>query len=206
MNSIPSLLAGHALLAVLPLIAALVMALLIAHLVRATGLGGRTDRWLTGIIWVIGGLPVLAVWVLLPIVTGLPLMRALHLEAALTLLALGVLFPAARRHVHVRTDQQAARALAMNPVHRSIRTVRVWLPGLTPALARAWGLLVTAITLAAVLSDQAAQGLGQLMVRGWRDDLLSTLLLGTVLVVGLAVVGDVLIRLAGRAAGIREVR
>lgn len=206
MTSTPSLLAGHALLAILPLIAALAIAVLLAQMVRATGVGSRTDRWVSGIIQVVGGLPVVAVWVLLPIVTGLPLLRALHFEIALTLLALGVIFPAARRQVRGRPDQNAARALAMSLVRRGFRTARVWLPGLTPALARAWGWLVSVITLAAVLSDQAAQGLGYLMVRGWRDDLLGTLLLGTGLAVGLAVVGDVLIRLLGRAAGIREVR
>lgn len=206
MTSTTSLVAGHVLLAIVPWAVGLALALLLAQLVRLTGVGSRTDRVLMQVVTVLAGLPVVAVWVLLPLLTGLPLLRALHLEVALSLLAIGVLFPVARRHVGLRPDQWAARALTMSLPRRVLRTVRVWLPGLAPALARTWGYLVAAVTLAAVLSDQAAQGLGQLMVRGWRDELVGTVLWATGLTLAVAVVGDLLIRVMGRVAGIREVR
>ena len=199
---IAELVARHLLLAVLPLVAGAVVAVLLRLARRALPAAGTAvDR----IVAVGGALPVVAVWVILPIITGQPLMRTAHLEIALSLLVLSLVYPPLAAVPAADAGRRAVRAAGLPVWQRGWWSLRRWLPALSRGLAPAWVATVLGVTLAALLHDRAAHGVGRVLVEGWRTDDQFTVALGAVLVVVIAAVGDGLIRLLGRVVGVRVV-
>ncbi|MGJ3508979.1 hypothetical protein [Enemella sp. A6] len=200
---VAELVARHFVLAVLPIVAGTGVAVLLRLLRR--DVPGSAGRVLDTLIGFAGALPVVAVWVLLPIVTGQPLMRTVHLEIALSLLVLGLVYPALAGVSRNLAAERTVRALGMPLWLRAWWSLRRWLPALSRGLAPAWVATVLGVTLAALLHKNASNGLGRMLLEGWRADDQLSVIAATLLVMVLAAAGDFGFRLLGRAAGVTPV-
>ncbi|SDH76703.1 osmoprotectant transport system permease protein [Sinosporangium album] len=191
--NIQSLLADHVVMAVLPVVFALLIAL-------PLGLASVRWRWLyqptVGVMNVVYSLPSLAVFIVLIPVTGLA--ERATVIVPLTFYALAVLIPAvvdgvASVPAHVR---QSAVAMGFRPLRR---LVSVELPIAVPVvLAGVRVATVSSISLVSVGALVGRGGLGYLFIDGWQRQFPTPIVVGIVLVVLLAVAADGLLVAAQR--------
>lgn len=191
-DSIKNLLGDHLIMSLVPIVAALVVAL-------PLGLASVRWRWLyqptTGVFNVIYALPSLPVFMLLIQFTGLSKTTVI---VPLTFYACAVLIPSVVDGLgavpeHVR---QSAVAMGFTPLRR---LVQVELPIATPVVIA--GLRVVAVSSISLVSVGALigqGGLGMLFTRAYQNPFVPPALVGIVLIVLLALIADGLLVLAQR--------
>ncbi|MEV4243780.1 ABC transporter permease [Streptosporangium canum] len=191
--SIQVLLEDHVVMALVPIVIGLLIAL-------PLGLAGVRWRWLyqptVGVMNVIYSLPSLAVFIVLIPVTGLATRTTVMVP--LTFYAMAVLIPAVVDGLtsvpdHVR---QSAVAMGFTPLRRLLQ---VELPIAVPVVLA--GLRVAAVSSISLVSVGALVGrggLGYLFIDGWQRQFYTPIVVGIVLVVVLAAIADLLLVLAQR--------
>lgn len=196
-GEIAVLLGQHALLAIVPILAALVLALPLGYAVFRTGAAARPVLALLGVL---PAVPALALLVLVPLLLRRGDVRPVDVAVALTLLSLALL---------VRSVVDGLRSVPER-VRRSAsavgygwfrRLVRVELPLAMPAVFAGLRLVtVSNIALVSVAVLVGSGGLGQLFQRGYESRLFTPLVAGLVLSVALALLADGLLLLLRRGA------
>ncbi|GAA4227454.1 osmoprotectant transport system permease protein [Streptosporangium album] len=191
--SIQGLLADHVVMALVPVVIGLLVAL-------PLGLAGVRWRWLyqptIGVMNVIYSLPSLAVFIVLLPITGVGTRATVMIP--LTFYAMAVLIPAVVDGLgsvpdHVR---QSAVAMGFTPLRRLLQ---VELPIAVPVVLA--GLRVAAVSSISLVSVGALVGrggLGYLFIDGWQRQFYTPIIVGIVLVVVLAAIADLLLVLAQR--------
>ncbi|GIH92548.1 ABC transporter permease [Planobispora siamensis] len=190
---IQELLADHIIMALVPVVAGLLLAL-------PLGLAGARWRWLyqptVGTMNVIYSLPSLAVFIVLIPITGLATRATIIVP--LTFYAMAVLIPAVVDGLtsvpeHVR---QSAVAMGFTPLRRLLR---VELPIAVPVvLAGLRVATVSSISLVSVGALVGRGGLGYLFIDGWQRQFPTPIVVGVVLTAILAAVADLLLVVAQR--------
>ncbi|MCB8883900.1 ABC transporter permease [Acidisoma cellulosilytica] len=182
--------AWHAALSVIPVVAALVMALPIGWLVKQSGVLRPALLGIAGLLYTI---PSLALFVLLPLVLGTQILDPLNVVVALTLYTLALLV----RTVCDGLDAVSADVLqAANAMgyRRFSRFFRVELPLAVPVIGA--GLRVAVVSNVSIVSIAALIGtpqLGALFTEGLELHFLTPILTGIILCVALAVSLDGLV-------------
>jgi osmoprotectant transport system permease protein len=196
-GNIASLLGQHALLAVIPVLVALVVAIPLGYLVF------RTSRAANGILAVFGvvySIPSLALFVALPLVLGTSILSPLNVAVALAIYAVALLVRSVvdgLRSVPASV-KQSATAVGYGWFRR---LARVELPLAMPVIFA--GLRVATVSNIALVSVAAVVGggaLGKLFDRGLASRFYTPLIAGLVLSVLLALLADALILLIQRNA------
>ncbi len=197
-NNLPdiaSLLGQHVLLAVLPVLAALVIALPLGYLVHRTGRGANPILAVLGVIY---SIPSLALFVALPLVLGTRILDPLNVAVALTIYSVALLVRSVvdgLRSVPVDVKQSAS-AVGFS---RWGRLLRVELPLAMPVVFAGLRVVtVSNIALVTVAVLVASGGLGQLFLRGYNSIFYTPLIVGRVLTVLLALLADAVILLVQR--------
>lgn len=199
MNQILPGLMGHLLVVGPAVLVAAAIGLVVTPLVRRRpAVGLVADRVaLVGMV-----VPVLAFWVLLPLLTGLPLRSVVHLWIALGWCCLPVVMRVLLATDDHRASARAARALGRGPGWRLMCIhLPVILPAVADAMRRCWLLVVPVACVAGLFTDH---GLGAVMMNGHRSQdpsLIAAALGATVL---LAWLGAVLLAIVGRVLGRRD--
>ncbi|WP_248958077.1 ABC transporter permease [Sphaerisporangium perillae] len=191
--SIQQLLVDHVIMALLPVLLGLLIAL---------PLGLASARWrvlyqpTVGLMNVVYSLPSLAVFIVLIPVTGLAERATVIIP--LTFYSLAVLIPAVVDGLEAVPDhvRQSAVAMGFGPMRRLLQVdlpiaVPVVLAGLRVAT-------VSSISLVSVGALIGRGGLGYLFIDGWQRQFYTPIVVGIVLVVALAVLADGLLVLAQR--------
>lgn len=197
-NNLPdiaSLLGQHALLAVLPVLAALVIALPLGYLVFRTGKAANPILAVLGVIY---SIPSLALFVALPLVLGTPILDPLNVAVALTIYAVALLVRSVVDGLRSvpRDVKQSASAVGFS---RWGRLLRVELPLAMPVVFAGLRVVtVSNIALVTVAVLVASGGLGQLFLRGYNSIFYTPLIVGLVLTVALALLADGIILLIQR--------
>jgi osmoprotectant transport system permease protein len=196
-DNIASLLGQHALLAVIPVLAALVTALPLGYLVFKTG---RAANGILAVFGVIYSIPSLALFVALPLVLGTSILSPLNVAVALAIYSVALLVRSVvdgLRSVPASV-KQSATAVGYGWFRR---LARVELPLAMPVIFA--GLRVATVSNIALVSVAAVVGggaLGQLFDRGLASRFYTPLIAGLVLSVLLALLADALILLIQRNA------
>ncbi|RCG32316.1 ABC transporter permease [Sphaerisporangium album] len=190
---IQQLLTDHIVMALVPVVLGLVIAL---------PLGLASARWrvlyqpTVGLMNVVYSLPSLAVFIVLIPITGLAERTTVIIP--LTFYSLAVLIPAVVDGLGAVPDsvRQSAVAMGFGPMRRLLQVdlpiaVPVVLAGLRVAT-------VSSISLVSVGALIGRGGLGYLFIDGWQRQFYTPIVVGIVLVVALAVLADGLIVLAQR--------
>lgn len=192
---IAALLGEHALLSVVPVLAALLAAIPIGYLVSRAG---RAAAPILAVLGVISSIPALALFVALPLILGTQLVNPLNIAVALAVYALALL-------VHSVVDglrsvpadvRQAATASGYGGF---ARLLRVDLPLAMPAVFA--GLRVATVSAIALVSVAAVLGggaLGRLFDEGLAERFYTPVVVGLVLSLLLALLADALILLVRR--------
>ncbi|MEV6985677.1 ABC transporter permease [Sphaerisporangium sp. NPDC051017] len=191
--SIQQLLIDHIVMALIPVVLGLVIAL---------PLGLASARWrvlyqpTVGLMNVVYSLPSLAVFIVLIPITGLA--ERTTVIVPLTFYSLAVLIPAVVDGLGAVPDsvRQSAVAMGFGPMRRLLQVdlpiaVPVVLAGLRVAT-------VSSISLVSVGALIGRGGLGYLFIDGWQRQFYTPIVVGIVLVMALAVLADGLIVLAQR--------
>jgi osmoprotectant transport system permease protein len=199
-NNLPdiaSLLGQHVVLAVVPVLAALVIALPLGYLVFRTGKGANPILAVLGVIY---SIPSLALFVALPVLLGTRILDPLNVAVALTIYSVALLVRSVvdgLRSVPPEVNQSAS-AVGFS---RWGRLLRVELPLAMPVVFAGLRVVtVSNIALVTVAVLVASGGLGQLFLRGYNSIFYTPLIVGLVLTVLLALVADGLILLIQRGA------
>ena len=194
-DEIARLLAEHALLAIIPVVAALVVAIPLGYVVFQTS---RAANPILAVFGVIYSIPSLALFVALPLVLGTSILSPLNVAVALAIYSVALL---------VRSVVDGLRSVP-DPVKQSAtavgygwfaRLVRVELPLAMPVIFA--GLRVATVSNIALVSVAAVVGggaLGKLFDRGLASRFYTPLIVGLVLSVLLALLADALILLIQR--------
>jgi osmoprotectant transport system permease protein len=196
-DNIASLLGQHALLAVIPVLAALLVALPLGYLVFKTG---RAANGILAVFGVIYSIPSLALFVALPLVLGTSILSPLNVAVALAIYSVALLVRSVvdgLRSVPASV-KQSATAVGYGWFRR---LARVELPLAMPVIFA--GLRVATVSNIALVSVAAVVGggaLGQLFDRGLSSRFYTPLIIGLVLSVLLALLADALILLIQRNA------
>jgi osmoprotectant transport system permease protein len=197
-NNLPdiaSLLGQHVLLAVVPVLAALAVALPLGYLVFRTGKGANPILAVLGVIY---SIPSLALFVALPLVLGTRILDPLNVAVALTIYSVALLVRSVvdgLRSVPVDVKQSAS-AVGFS---RWGRLLRVELPLAMPVVFAGLRVVtVSNIALVTVAVLVASGGLGQLFLRGYNSIFYTPLIVGLVLTVLLALLADAVILLVQR--------
>jgi osmoprotectant transport system permease protein len=196
-DNIASLLGQHALLAVIPVLAALVTALPLGYLVFKTG---RAANGILAVFGVIYSIPSLALFVALPLVLGTSILSPLNVAVALAIYSVALLVRSVvdgLRSVPASV-KQSATAVGYGWFRR---LARVELPLAMPVIFA--GLRVATVSNIALVSVAAVVGggaLGKLFDRGLASRFYTPLIAGLVLSVLLALLADALILLIQRNA------
>lgn len=199
-NNLPdiaSLLGQHALLAVLPVLAALAIALPLGYLVFRTGKAANPILAVLGVIY---SIPSLALFVALPLVLGTPILDPLNVAVALTIYSVALLVRSVVDGLRSvpRDVKQSASAVGFS---RWGRLLRVELPLAMPVIFAGLRVVtVSNIALVTVAVLVASGGLGQLFLRGYNSIFYTPLIVGLVLTVVLALLADAIILLIQRGA------
>ena len=194
-DNIASLLGQHALLAVIPVLAALVTAVPLGYLVFKTG---RVANGILAVFGVIYSIPSLALFVALPLILGTSILSPLNVAVALAIYSLALLVRSVvdgLRSVPASV-KQSATAVGYGWFRRF---ARVELPLAMPVIFA--GLRVATVSNIALVSVAAVVGggaLGKLFDRGLASRFYTPLIVGLVLSVLLALVADLLILLIQR--------
>ncbi len=197
-NNLPdiaSFLGQHVLLAVLPVLAALVIALPLGYLVFRTGRGANPILAVLGIIY---SIPSLALFVALPVLLGTRILDPLNVAVALTIYSVALLVRSVVDGLRSvpRDVKQSASAVGFS---RWGRLLRVELPLAMPVVFAGLRVVtVSNIALVTVAVLVASGGLGQLFLRGYNSIFYTPLIVGLVLTVALALLADAVILLIQR--------
>jgi osmoprotectant transport system permease protein len=194
-GDIATLLGQHALLAVIPVLLALVLALPLGYLVFRAGKGANPILAVLGVIY---SIPSLALFVALPVLLGTRILDPLNVVVALTIYSVALLVRSVVDGLRsVPEDvKQSASAVGFS---RFGRLLRVELPLAMPVIFAGLRVVtVSNIALVTVAVLVASGGLGQLFIRGYRSIFYTPLIAGLVLTVLLALVADGIILLIQR--------
>lgn len=195
LGQLGALLVTHAVLAVLPLLIGLVLALPLGWL-------AQRQRWLraplvagTGLLYTI---PSLALFVLMPLVLGTGILDPLNVVIALSVYTVALLVRTVADALASVPDEvvQAATAMGVGPVRRFFT---VELPLAVPVISA--GLRVAAVSNVSVVSVAALLGiaqLGSLFTDGFARDFLDPIVVGILACMVLALALDLVILAAGR--------
>ncbi len=197
-NNLPdiaSFLGQHVLLAVLPVLAALVIALPLGYLVFRTGKGANPILAVLGVIY---SIPSLALFVALPVLLGTRILDPVNVVVALTIYSVALLVRSVVDGLRSvpRDVKQSASAVGFS---RWGRLLRVELPLAMPVVFAGLRVVtVSNIALVTVAVLVASGGLGQLFIRGYSSIFYTPLIVGLVLTVALALLADAIILLIQR--------
>jgi osmoprotectant transport system permease protein len=199
-NNLPdiaSLLGQHVVLAVVPVLAALVIALPLGYLVFRSGKGANPILAVLGVIY---SIPSLALFVALPLVLGTAILDPLNVVVALTIYSVALLVRSVVDGLRSVPDdvKQSASAVGFGLWGRLLR---VELPLAMPVVFAGLRVVtVSNIALVTVAVLVASGGLGQLFLRGYNSIFYTPLIVGLVLTVLLALLADAIILLIQRGA------
>jgi osmoprotectant transport system permease protein len=194
-DNIAALLGQHALLAVVPVLAALVAAIPLGYLVFKTG---RVANGILAVFGVIYSIPSLALFVALPLILGTSILSPLNVAVALAIYSVALLVRSVvdgLRSVPASV-KQSATAVGFGWFRR---LARVEIPLAMPVIFA--GLRVVTVSNIALVSVAAVVGggaLGKLFDRGLSSRFYTPIIVGLVLSVLLALVADALILLIQR--------
>ena len=194
-GEIAALLGEHALLAVIPVLAALVASIPLGYLVFKTA---RAANGILAVFGVIYSIPSLALFVFLPLALGTSILSPLNVAVALAIYSVALLVRSVvdgLRSVPASV-KQSATAVGYGWFRR---LARVELPLAMPVIFA--GLRVATVSNIALVSVAAMIGsgaLGKLFDRGLASRFYTPLIVGLVLSVLLALVADALILLIQR--------
>ena len=196
-GDIAALLGEHALLAVIPVLAALVACIPLGYLVFKTG---RAANAILAVFGVIYSIPSLALFVALPLVLGTSILSPLNVAVALAIYSVALLVRSVVDGLRSVPDnvKQSATAVGYGWFRR---LARVELPLAMPVIFA--GLRVVTVSNIALVSVAAVVGggaLGKLFDRGLGSRFYTPLIVGLVLSVLLALLADALILLIQRNA------
>jgi osmoprotectant transport system permease protein len=193
--NIAGLLGEHVLLAIVPVVAALLLAIPLGYLVFRTG---RAANPILAVFGVIYSIPSLALFVALPLVISTSILSPINVAVALAIYSVALLVRSVvdgLRSVPVQV-KQSATAMGYGTF---ARLVRVELPLAMPVIFA--GLRVATVSNIALVSVAAVVGggaLGKLFDRGLASRFYTPLIVGLVLSVLLALLADALILLLQR--------
>ncbi|MCW2812425.1 MAG: putative osmoprotectant transporter permease protein [Friedmanniella sp.] len=193
--AIASLLGQHALLALIPVVVALVLALPLGFLVSRTG---RAAPAILAVLGLVSSIPALALFVALPILLGTSILSPLNVVVALTVYSTALLVRSVADGLRAvpATVRQSASAIGFGWWRR---VFRVELPLALPTVFV--GLRVVTVSNIALVSVAVLVGtgaLGQLFVRGYASTFYTPLVAGLVLSVLLALLADLVLLLLQR--------
>jgi len=189
------LLGQHAVLAVLPVLAAVLIALPLGLAVLRAGRAGAVVLAVLGLVH---SIPALALLVALPLLLGTRMLDPLNVAVALTVYSVAVLVRSVADGLRSVPEsvRESASAAGFSPFRR---LVRVEVPLAMPVLFA--GLRVVTVSNIALVSVAALVGsgaLGQLIERGYRSQFSTPLVVGLVLSVALALLADAVLLLLHR--------
>ena len=194
---IAELLGQHTLLAIVPVLVALVVAIPLGYLVFRAG---RVADPILAVFGVIYSIPSLALFVALPLILATSILSPINVGVALAIYSVALLVRSVVDGLRSVPDQVKQSATAVG-YGTFARLVRVELPLAMPVIFA--GLRVATVSNIALVSVAAVVGggaLGQLFDRGLASRFYTPLIAGLVLSVLLALVADGLILLAQRNA------
>jgi len=194
-SDIAAMLGQHALLAVIPVVAAFVIALPVGYLVYRAG---KAANGILAVLGVIYSIPSLALFVALPVLLGTRILDPVNVAVALTIYSVALLVRSVVDGLRsVPADvKQSASAVGFS---RFGRLLRVELPLAMPVIFAGLRVVtVSNIALVTVAVLVASGGLGQLFLRGYNSIFYTPLIAGLVLTVLLALVADGIILLIQR--------
>jgi osmoprotectant transport system permease protein len=194
-DEIAGMLAQHALLAVIPVLAALVIALPLGYLVFRARKGANLVLAVLGVVY---SIPSLALFVALPVLLGTRILDPVNVVVALTIYSVALLVRSVVDGLRSVPDdvKQSASAVGFSTAGRLLR---VELPLAMPVVFAGLRVVtVSNIALVTVAVLVASGGLGQLFLRGYNSIFYTPLIAGLVLTVLLALVADGLILLIQR--------
>ena len=191
LGQVAGLLATHTVLAVLPLLIGLALAVPLGWLARRYPALHTPIIAGTGLLYTI---PSLALFILMPLVLGTGILDPLNVIVALTIYTVALLVRTVADGLGAVPDQvlQAASAMGIGPVRRFFT---VELPLAVPVISA--GLRVAAVSNVSIVSVAALIGvaqLGSLFTDGFARDYLDPIVVGIVACVLLSVALDLLIR------------
>lgn len=186
-----TLLVTHTVLAALPLVIGLLLAVALGWLARRFPVLRTPIIAGTGLLYTI---PSLALFILMPLVLGTGILDPLNVVVALTIYTVALLVRTVADGLGAVPDQvlQAASAMGIGPVRRFFT---VELPLAVPVISA--GLRVAAVSNVSIVSVAALIGvaqLGSLFTDGFARDFLDPIVVGIVACVLLAVALDLIIR------------
>jgi osmoprotectant transport system permease protein len=194
-TNIAALLGEHTLLAIIPVLAALIIAIPLGYLVFRTG---RAANPILAVFGVIYSIPSLALFVALPLVLGTSILSPLNVAVALAIYSVALLVRSVVDGLRSVPDQVKQSATAVG-YGSFARLFRVELPLAMPVIFA--GLRVATVSNIALVSVAAVVGggaLGRLFDRGLASRFYTPLIVGLVLSVLLALLADGLILLLQR--------
>ena len=192
---IGDLTAQHAVLAVLPVLAALVVSIPLGFLVYRTGKAANVILAVFGVIY---SIPSLALFVALPIVIGTQILDPLNIGLALAVYSVALL---------VRSVVDGLRSVPAAVKQSSTavgfgwfaRLVKVELPLAMPVVFAGLRVVtVSNIALVAVAVIVGGGGLGQLLGTGFNRNFFTPVIVALVITVAMALVADAIILLVQR--------
>ena len=187
----------HALLAILPVIAAFLVAVPLGYLIFRTGRAAGAVLTVFGVIYAI---PFLALFVAVPLLFGIDLLSPINVGIALTVYSIALLVATVVDGLRAVPSEvrQSATAQGYSPLGR---LVRIELPLAMPKIFA--GLRAATVTNIALVSVAAVIGggaLGELFDEGLASRLYTPAIVGLVLTVLLAILADILIRVIQRGS------
>jgi osmoprotectant transport system permease protein len=195
--NIGSLTAQHAVLAVLPVLAALVVSIPLGFLVYRTG---RAANFILSVLGVIYSIPSLALFVALPVLLGTQILDPVNIAVALAIYSVALLVRSVvdgLRSVPAAV-KQSATAVGFGWF---ARLVKVELPLAMPVVFA--GLRVVTVSNIALVSVAVVVGggaLGQLFDTGFNRNFFTPIIVGLVLTLLLALIADSIILLVQRGS------
>lgn len=194
---IGNLLSQHAILSVVPVVAAFVISIPLGFLVFRTG---KAANVLLAVFGVIYSIPSLALFVVMPVILGTQILNPVNIAAALTIYSVALLVRSVVDGLRAVPDavKQSASAVGFGWLRRLFQ---VELPLAMPVIFA--GLRVVTVSNIALVSVGVlvgTGGLGELFDRGLNQAFLTPIVVGLVLSLLLALVADLLILLLQRGS------
>lgn len=197
LTRIGGMLAEHTVLAIVPVLAALVLSLPIGYLIHRTGKAANFLLALCGILY---SIPSLAMFVIMPLLFGTKILNPFNVVAALTIYSFALMVRSVVDGLRDVPAEVKSSASAMG-YGRFRRLVGVEFPLAMPVIFA--GLRVVTVSNIALVSVAAVIGmgaLGRLFDEGLKRDFVTPILVGIVLTLLLAMLADGLILLIRRRA------
>ena len=194
---IGNLTAQHAVLAVLPVLAALVVSIPLGYVVYRTG---RAANFILAVLGVIYSIPSLALFVALPLVLGTSILSPVNIAVALAIYSVALLVRSVVDGLRSVPSavKQSASAVGFGWF---ARLVKVELPLAMPVVFA--GLRVVTVSNIALVSVAVVVGggaLGQLFDTGFNRNFYTPIIVALVLTLLLALIADAIILLVQRGA------